>query len=66
MQTVLSGGWRAQKALPFFSHIFKILFIIHVCLENYSRHEGKKECIFKHCLESNIGSHTIISRGKRA
>lgn len=36
------GVGRAQKALPFFSHIFKILFIIHVCSENYSRHEGKK------------------------
>ena len=61
-----TAGWgvgRAPKVLPFFFlfFFFYSLFIIHVCSEHYSRHEGKKNCIFKHCLESNIGSCTIVS-----
>lgn len=42
---------------------FKFSFIIHVCSEHYSRHEGKNNCICKLNLSEvyhNIWNHAII------
>lgn len=53
-------GWEGPKALPFFLIFLKFSSSFMFVQKITVGMKGKR-MHFKHCLESNIGSHTIIS-----